>query len=123
MQVRERADLTGMGATYVNKMQKYLELMNIKLKNVISQVHGKSGLRVIRAILESGRDAETLLPLCRERIREKKPEALAKALEGNCNEQYLRLLEINLRLWKELQRSVREVEKLTGGLLDKMCVL
>ena len=85
MQVRERADLIGMGATYVNKMQKYLELMNIKLKNVISQIHGKSGLSVIRAILEGERDTEKLLSLCDERIREKKTEALAKALEGNYN--------------------------------------
>ncbi|GHV52258.1 IS110 family transposase [Bacteroidia bacterium] len=121
MQVRERADLIRMGSTYVNKMQKYLELMNIKLKNVTSQVHGKSGLRVIRAILEGGRDAEKLLSLCHERIREKKTEALSKALEGNYNKQYLNLLEINLRLWEAHQRSVQEVEKLIEDLLDQMC--
>ena len=121
MQVRERADLIGMGATYVNKMQKYLELMNIKLKNVISQIHGKSGLSVIRAILEGERDTEKLLSLCDERIREKKTEALAKALEGNYNKYYLNLLQVNLDLWEAQQRSVRVVEKQIEDLLDKMC--
>jgi hypothetical protein len=36
--IRERLDLIGMEATYVNKMQKYMELMNIKLGNVITQI-------------------------------------------------------------------------------------
>jgi hypothetical protein len=36
MLVRERLDIIGMGSAYVNKMQKCLELMNIKLKEVIS---------------------------------------------------------------------------------------
>jgi hypothetical protein len=70
--VRERADLIAMGGTYVNKMQKYLELMNIKLRNVISQLHGDSGLRVIEAILCGERDTAALAGLCHERIRGKK---------------------------------------------------
>lgn len=60
MLVRERMDLIQMGSTYVNKMQKYLELMNIKLKNVISQIHGYSGLQIIRAILDGERNEEKL---------------------------------------------------------------
>lgn len=50
--VRERLDIIGKGSAYVNKMQKCLELMNIKLTEVISQVHGASGMRMIKAILE-----------------------------------------------------------------------
>ena len=69
MLVRERLDLIEMGSTYINKMQKYLELMNIKLKNVISQIHGVSGLRVIKAIIEGERDEEKLLGLCDISIR------------------------------------------------------
>lgn len=36
MLVREREDIIEMGSTYVNKMQKCLELMNIKLTGVLS---------------------------------------------------------------------------------------
>lgn len=50
--VREREDIIEMGSAYVNKMQKALEIMNIKLTQVISQIHGASGLRMIEAILQ-----------------------------------------------------------------------
>lgn len=70
--VREREDIIDMGSTYVNKMQKALELMNIKLTQVLSQIHGASGLRMIEAILQGERDPEKLLTLCDERIIEKK---------------------------------------------------
>jgi len=49
--VRERMDVIEMGSTYVNKMQKSLELMNIKLKEVVSQLHGASGIKMIKAII------------------------------------------------------------------------
>lgn len=121
MLVRERMDLIQMGSTYVNKMQKYLELMNIKLKNVISQIHGYSGLQIIRAILDGERNEEKLLSLCHVRIRGEKAEEVKKALRGNYNAQYLLLLKENLRLWEEHQRSVAMVEKEIEKLLERMC--
>ena len=72
MLVRERMDIIQMGSTYVNKMQKYLELMNIKLRNVISQIHGASGLRIIKAILDGERNPEELLSLCEHKKTERK---------------------------------------------------
>lgn len=45
--IREREDVIAVGSSYVNKMQKALELMNIKLTNVLSQIHGASGIRII----------------------------------------------------------------------------
>jgi hypothetical protein len=80
MLVRERGDLISMGSTYVNRMQKYLELMNIKLKNVISQIHGESGLRIIRAILAGERNISKLPELCHTSIRKKNPKKLRKLL-------------------------------------------
>jgi hypothetical protein len=120
MLVRERGDLIAMGATYVNKMQKFLELMNLKLRNVISQIHGESGLKVIRAILAGERDAEKLLGLCHGSIRKRKPEEFRKALQGHYSERYLLLLQENLRLWEEHQQSIRTIEKQIESLLDEM---
>jgi transposase len=117
---RERADLIEMGGTYVNKMQKYPELMNIKLRNVIAQIHGESGLKVIRSILEGERNAEKLLSLCHKSIREKKSQELKKALQGNYSERYLHLLKENLHLWEEHQKSIRSIEKQIESLLKEM---
>jgi len=121
MLVRERLDLIEMGSTYVNKMQKYLELMNIKLKNVISQIHGFSGLQIIRAILNGERDVDKLLSLCDIRIRREKAEEVKKSLTGNYTPQYLLLLKENLRLWEEHQKSIASIEKEIEKLLDRMC--
>jgi transposase len=118
--VRDRMDLIEMGSTYVNKMQKYLELMNIKLRNVISQIHGASGLQIIRAILKGERDPDKLLSLCHGSIKKGKSENIKKSLCGNYSEHYLLLLKENLRLWEEHQKSVIQIEKAIGLLLKEL---
>ena len=120
MLIRERLDLIEMGSAYVNKMQKYMELMNLKLHNVISQIQGASGLRVIRAIVEGERDPEKLLLLCHERIIENKREEVLKSLQGNYRHEYLLLLKENLRLWEEHQTSIKNIEHATGDLLEEL---
>jgi hypothetical protein len=120
MLIRERADLIEMGSTYVNKMQKCLELMNIKLQNVITQVHGVSGLRVIEAIISGERNARVLLGLCHESIRNKKATDVKKSLTGNYNPRYLFLLKENLHLWKEHQATVTSIDEQIEALLNEM---
>ena len=118
--VRERQDIIEMGSTYVNKMQKCLELMNIKLKEVISQIHGASGIKMIKAILSGNRDQNYLLSLCDKRIIAKKGESVIKALEGNYSEAYLFMLEQNLHMWDRHQQQVSLIDEYIGQLLEKM---
>lgn len=118
--VRERIDIIEMGSTYVNKMQKSLELMNIKLKTVISQIHGASGIKMIKAILAGNRDKDYLLSLCDKKIIEKKGEAVLKALEGNYNDTYLFMLEQNLNMWEKHQEQITIIDKRIEQLLQQM---
>jgi transposase len=118
--VRERMDLIQMGGTYVNKMQRCLELMNIKLTEVISQVHGKSGMRMMKAIIEGQRDPAELLLLCDERIVSKKSDRIVQALEGDYNTTYLFMLEQNIKLWEEHQKQITQIDKQIEGLLLKL---
>lgn len=120
MLIRERLDLIEMGSTYINKMQKYLELMNIKLRNVIAQIHGVSGLRIIKAILAGERNLDVLVDLCEDSILKHKRDDVKKALEGNYSEPYLALLGENLRLWEEHQKSITHVEHEIGKLLEDL---
>jgi hypothetical protein len=101
-------------------MQKYLELMNIKLRNVISQIHGASGLRIIRAIIDGERDPQKLADLCHESIQKKKRADVVKSLEGHYHQSYILLLKENLRLWDEHQQSVQSIERQIAELLDKL---
>jgi transposase len=111
MLVREREDIISMGSAYVNKMQKCLELMNIKLTTVISQIHGVSGIKMIEAIIAGERDPEQLLLLCNKTIINKKAEQVIKAFEGNYNESWLFLLEQNLYMWKLHQQQISVIDK------------
>jgi hypothetical protein len=58
-----------------------MELMNIKLGNVIAQIHGANGLRIIKVILSGERDLDRLADLCHERILERKRREVKKILE------------------------------------------
>jgi transposase len=79
---RLREDHIRTAAMHVNHMQKALIQMNIRLKEVISQIHGVSGMKIIQAILEGERDAEILLNLCDSRIIKNKGKDVLKALNG-----------------------------------------
>lgn len=58
--VRHRKNPVRMSAGYINRMQKALELMNIKLHTIISDIVGKTGRLIIEAILGGERNPEVL---------------------------------------------------------------
>jgi transposase len=63
-------------------MQKALTEMNIRLSEVLSQIHGVSGIAIIEAILKGERNKEKLLKLCDKRIIKNKKEDVLKSLNG-----------------------------------------
>lgn len=121
MMVREREDIIAMGSTYVNKMQKALELMNIKLTGTLAQIQGASGLRMIEAIIAGERDAHKLLLLCDSRIIKAKSEEVLKALEGNYNPGWVFLLEQNMHMWKCHQEHLCTIDGKIEELLGSLC--
>lgn len=80
---RLRQDHIQSKSMHINHMHKALTLMNIRLKEVLSQVHGVSGLKIIKAILAGERDPNVLVDLCHTSILKKKKEQVKKALKGN----------------------------------------
>jgi transposase len=59
--IRLREDHINNSAMHINQMQKALTLMNIRLKEVISQIHGSSGMSIIVAILNGERDKQVFV--------------------------------------------------------------
>ncbi len=70
--VRQRKRLILLCVDAVRRMQKSLELMNIKLHTVISDLLGKTGMLMLKAIIEGERDPEILSTLCDPLIVKKK---------------------------------------------------
>ena len=80
--LRLREDHIESSSRHINQMQKALTLMNIRLKEVLSQIHGASGMAIIEAILEGERDRQVLVSLCHRSVLKNKKELILKALEG-----------------------------------------
>lgn len=109
--MRLRDDHIELGAKYINKMHKVLTLMNIRLGNVISQLHGVSGMRVIEAILGGERDPEKLAALCEKRILGTKRKEVVESLRGCYKDAHLFELRQNLASYKFAQQQIGECDK------------
>ena len=90
--MRHRRKLILRGSDCVRQMQKAMELMNIKLHTVISDILGKTGLLIVNAILDGVRNPDELVKLKDGRIKAS-DEVIKKSLAGIWNEEYLFLLE------------------------------
>jgi len=88
---RHRAQLRCEHTRVANRIHKLLEDANIKLGAVASDLLGKSGREMLRALLRGEQDAEKLAELACGRLRGKIPQ-LRLALEGNCTEHHRYLL-------------------------------
>lgn len=86
--VRQRKNLILISSDSVRRMQKALELMNIKLHVVISDILGKTGLQMVHAIINGERDPQELIKLKDPRI-EASDEDIKKSLAGIWKEEYL----------------------------------
>jgi transposase len=87
--VRLRQDHIRAAATQVHLMQKALTQMNIRLTEVINDITGASGMRILTAILEGERDPVSLTELCEGSILKKKREQVIKSLEGHYSEEHM----------------------------------
>ena len=79
---RQRAMLLRSQARHVQHMQKALTQMNVQLANVISDVVGETGQKILRAIVAGERDGQVLGAMKNARIHASIDE-IAKSLQGN----------------------------------------
>jgi transposase len=105
---RFRAQLASEQTRLANRIHKVLEDANIKLGAVASDILGKSGRAMLRALIRGQRDPEKLADLAQRRLRGKIPE-LKRALEGHFTEHHRFLVEHLLGHLDELERHVEEI--------------
>ena len=85
---RQRTMLLRSQGRFVQHMQKALTQMNIQLANVISDVAGETGQRILHAIIAGERDGLALARLRNARIRASEDE-IAKSLQGSWRAEHL----------------------------------
>jgi transposase len=104
---RHRQMLIAQGATAIEQMKKALTEMNIRVDQAVTDVTGKTGMRIIRAILGGERDPEVLAAMRDDRCA-KSQEAIAEDLRGKYSDQHLFTLEHAVRTWDHLQELIAE---------------
>src|SRR5690606_33538384 len=118
--MRIREDHIQMASSHINHMQKALTEMNIQLTGLLSQVHGKSGMAMIDAIINGERDPGHLLNLCDTRMKLKKGPAILKALEGNYEPHYIFALKQARDLYIFYNEKMTECDKEIEHLMEMM---
>ncbi len=86
--MRQRGMLLRSQGRHVQHMQKALTQMNIQLTNVISDIVGETGRKILRAIVSGERDPEVLAAMKNKRIRASLDE-IRKSLQGNWRAEHL----------------------------------
>lgn len=108
--IRLRQDHIEMASSHILHIQKAFTLMNIRLHQVISQIQGVSGRRIIEAILDGERDPERLVLLCDKQILKNKREEVLKSLNGNYRPEYLFMLQHAYRGWDFYNELIAECD-------------
>jgi transposase len=111
---RQREMLLKSQARHVQHMQKALTQMNIQLANVISDVVGETGQKILRAIVAGQREPRALAAMKNVRIHAS-TEEIAKSLHGNWRAEHLFALKQALALFDfyatQLAECDREIEQ------------
>ena len=84
--------------------------MNIKLTHVISDILGKSGQDIIKAILDGERDASVLASLADPRCKSPK-EIIEKSLVANWDEDLVFMLEQSYNLYNFYQDQMKDCDQ------------
>jgi hypothetical protein len=107
---RHRDNLLKSASREVLHMQKSMELMNIKLVNVISDILGKSGQAIIQAIIAGERDPKRLAALADPRCKSSK-ETIEKSLTANWSDDLLFMLAQSYNLYQFYQTQMQACDK------------
>ena len=114
---RQRVQLVRQKAAVSNRIQKVLEDANLKLGSVASDVLGKSGRAMLRAIIAGETDPTKLAELALGRLRKQLPR-LRPALTGRVTEHHRFVLKLFLDEVEMVEAWVRRLEERIEAVLS-----
>jgi len=108
--LRHRAQLLEHRSPHILHMQKALLQMNLQLSQVLTAITGKTGLRIIRAIVAGERDAQQLASLRDWRCQKDEAE-IAEALTGTWRAEHLFVLRQSLAMYDFYTSQIEECDQ------------
>jgi transposase len=116
---RQRQMLIRYAAGHTLHMQKGLEQMNVKLAEVVSDITGATGQRIIVAILKGERDPKALAALRDPKCKSSAVE-IAKALEGTWRPEHLFALKQAHELYQFHHQQIAACDAVFRAELDRL---
>ena len=107
--LRQKEMLTQASAQHIQHMQKALQQMNLLLHNVVSDITGVTGMKIIKAILGGERDPQVLARNRHECCRSSS-ETIAQSLVGNYRDEHLFALRQAVELYETYQAKIADCE-------------
>ncbi len=119
---RQREMLVRYAAQHVQHIQKALEEMNVKLTEVVSDITGQTGMKIIKDIVRGVRDPLKLAKHRHEKCKATEAE-IARALYGTWRAEHLFALKQAVQLYefyhKQLRHCDERIEACLRGFADK----
>lgn len=116
--VRHRDTLIRSASREVLHLQKAMEQMNLKLDNVFSDILGKSGQSIIKAILSGEHDPKILAAMADPRCK-KSVEEIEKSLQATWDEEHLFEMSQSDALYQTYQRLIAECDTKISEIANK----
>ncbi|WP_145026387.1 IS110 family RNA-guided transposase, partial [Geobacter argillaceus] len=108
--VRQRATLVRISASHTQHMQKALAQMNLQLHNVVSDITGVTGMRIIKAILAGERNPNALATFRDKRCKNDE-QTIARSLHGNYRPEHLFSLQQAVELHEFYQTKIADCDR------------
>jgi transposase len=103
--MRQRSMLITSAGIHIQHMQKALSQMNLQLHNVLSDITGETGMKIIRAIVAGERDPMKLASY-RDKRCKNTLEVIAKSLTGSYREEHIFSLTQALELFDHYKEKI-----------------
>ena len=97
-------------ARHTLRIQKLLDVADLKITGPISEILGVSGRRIVKALIGGETDPERLAALADPHIKASRAE-LVEALQGELTTQQRRLLKMHLKLIENLETAVAQIDR------------
>jgi transposase len=117
--IRHRQNLVEWSSQSILWIHKALTQMNVQLHNVIDDITGASGMRILKAIVRGERDRDVLASLCDKGIRAPL-DVIGKSLEGDYRSELLFVLQQTLEQYEDLQKRIGACEMEAVRLMDEL---
>lgn len=108
--VRQRATLVKVSGSHIQHMQKAMSQMNLQLHNVVTDITGVTGMRIIKAIVAGERDPSKLAAF-RDKRCKNDVQTIARSLRGNYRPEHLFSLQQAVELYEFYLSKIDECDR------------